>query len=114
MDDLLKDAARRERGARRPERRRRSRFSKPTRSRAFDVDERSLDYVVEVIQHYATSLRHGHRHAYESLPRMLTLWFDVGAAAAAAAAAAASAASAEKHAGAGAKNAKSRRRRPTR
>ena len=46
------------------------------------MDERSLDYVVEVIQHYATSLRHGHRHAYESLPRMLTLWFDVGAAAA--------------------------------
>ena len=33
--------------------------------------------------HYATSLRYGHRHVYESLPRMLTLWFDVGAAAAA-------------------------------
>ena len=68
------------------------------------MDERSLDYVVEVIQHYATSLRHGHRHAYESLPRMLTLWFDVGAAAAAAAAA--GAAGAEKHAGAGAKERK--------
>ena len=69
------------------------------------MDERSLDYVVEVIQHYATSLRHGHRHAYESLPRMLTLWFDVGAAAAAAAAAAGGAAGAE-HAGAGAKERK--------
>ena len=48
-----------------------------------DVDERSVDYVMEVITHYATSLRYGHRHVYESLPRMLTLWFDVGAAAAA-------------------------------
>ena len=85
MDDLLKDAARRERARDGAGAGDRSRFSKPTRSRAFDVDERSLDYVVEVIQHYATSLRHGHRHAYESLPRMLTLWFDVGAAAAASA-----------------------------
>ena len=106
MDDLLKDAARRERARDGAGAGDRSRFSKPTRSRAFDVDERSLDYVVEVIQHYATSLRHGHRHAYESLPRMLTLWFDVGAAAAAAAAAAGGAAGAEKHAGAGAKERK--------
>jgi serine/threonine-protein kinase ATR len=102
MDDLLKDAQKRERakaaatdrdGSSRGDGDGREAYgasrgaaaSRAARSRAFDVDERSLDYVVEVIQHYATSLRHGHRHAYESLPRMLTLWFDVGAAAAAAA-----------------------------
>ena len=88
MDDLLKDAKVRE------DRKRGDPMNKddaksngggaqrPRGSKTWDVDERSLDYVVEVIQHYATSLRHGHRHAYESLPRMLTLWFDVGAAAA--------------------------------
>ena len=47
------------------------------------MDERSTDYVIEVITHYATSLRYGHRHVYETLPRMLTLWFDITSAAAA-------------------------------
>ena len=84
MDDLLKDAARREqrRAATGAEDRGAS-GGGGRRGRHFDVDERSIDYVLEVILHYATSLRYGHRHVYESLPRMLTLWFDVGAAAAA-------------------------------
>ena len=84
MDDLLKDAARREqqRAASGAEDRGAS-GGGGRRGRHFDVDERSIDYVLEVILHYATSLRYGHRHVYESLPRMLTLWFDVGAAAAA-------------------------------
>jgi serine/threonine-protein kinase ATR len=96
MDDLLKDALRREQqraaagggtggagagaGAGAGSR---------SRGRNFDVDEHSIDYVIEIVTHYATSLRYGHRHVYESLPRMLTLWFDVGAAAAAHEAAAA-------------------------
>ena len=81
MDDLLKDAKVRElRRGTSDDGKDKSRTN--SRQKTFDIDERSLDYVVEVIQHYATSLRHGHRHAYESLPRMLTLWFDVGAAAA--------------------------------
>jgi serine/threonine-protein kinase ATR len=83
MDDLLKDAMRREK------RRAESGVgdervgARALRGRNFDVDERSTDYVIEVITHYATSLRYGHRHVYETLPRMLTLWFDITSAAAA-------------------------------
>jgi serine/threonine-protein kinase ATR len=91
MDDLLKDALRREQqraaaaaaGAGDGASGGGGGGSRGQRGRHFDVDERSIDYVIEIITHYATSLRYGHRHVYESLPRMLTLWFDVGAAAAA-------------------------------
>ena len=78
MDDLYKDATRRE------QQRAAQGGSETTRQRRnYDVDEKSIDYVEDVIKFYATSLRYGHRHVYESLPRMLTLWFDIGALAAA-------------------------------
>ena len=83
LDDLLKDAQKREQqraamgggadGEGGGQRRRKNQ----------EADEKSLDYVDDIITRYATSLRYGHSHVYESLPRMLTLWFDVGAAAAA-------------------------------
>ena len=79
MDDLWKDATRREQqraatgGSETIQKQRRN----------YDVDEKSIDYVEDVINFYATSLRYGHRHVYESLPRLLTVWFDVGASAAA-------------------------------
>jgi hypothetical protein len=31
-----------------------------------------------VIQSYGASLEHGHRHVLQSLPRLLTLYFDYG------------------------------------
>jgi len=46
---------------------------RPKGARNMDVDERSVDYVMEVITHYATSLRYGHRHVYEVRRCRLTL-----------------------------------------
>ena len=41
-------------------------------------DEEALDYLTETVKEYGLSIKFGHRHIYESLPRMLTLWFDIG------------------------------------
>ena len=34
--------------------------------------------MTETVKEYGTSLRYGHKRIHESLPRMLTLWFDIG------------------------------------
>ena len=79
MDDLWKDATRREQQARRRAGRRRFKSSDATTTwmKNPSITSRTSSTF------YATSLRYGHRHVYESLPRLLTVWFDVGASAAA-------------------------------
>lgn len=37
-----------------------------------------MEIVPEVLKNYGQAIRHGHRHIYRSLPRMLTVWFDFG------------------------------------
>jgi hypothetical protein len=39
---------------------------------------RPLPLATQVLQHYGRSLEHGHRHILQSLPRLLTLYFDYG------------------------------------
>jgi len=41
-------------------------------------DRPHLEFLPEVIKHYGESLVQGHAHVYQSLPRMLTLWFEFG------------------------------------
>lgn len=41
------------------------------------VDKRA-DVMVHVVRHYGQSLRHGCQHVYHSMPRLLSLWFDLG------------------------------------
>ena len=43
-----------------------------------DDDEEAIDLLSETVREYGASIKYGHRHIYESLPRMLTLWFDIG------------------------------------
>lgn len=35
--------------------------------------------LAQVLNSYAQSIKLGYRHIYKSLPRLLTLWYDVGA-----------------------------------
>ena len=41
-------------------------------------DQPYMEIVPEVLKNYGQAIRHGHRHIYRSLPRMLTVWFDFG------------------------------------
>eukprot|EP00963_Diacronema_lutheri_P004971 scaffold363_cov331-Pavlova_lutheri.AAC.92 len=43
------------------------------------LERHYLEYLTEVIRNYSYSLKYGHMHIFESLPRMLTLWYDFGA-----------------------------------
>mmetsp|Transcript_10928 Transcript_10928/g.67521 ORF Transcript_10928/g.67521 Transcript_10928/m.67521 type:complete len:2630 (+) Transcript_10928:210-8099(+) len=43
------------------------------------LERHYLEYLTEVIRNYSHSLKYGHMHIFESLPRMLTLWYDFGA-----------------------------------
>ncbi|KAK3275904.1 hypothetical protein CYMTET_15995 [Cymbomonas tetramitiformis] len=36
------------------------------------------EYLLQTVRHYGMSLKYGHKHIYQSLPRMLTLWLDFG------------------------------------
>ncbi|KAH6938320.1 hypothetical protein HPB50_008589 [Hyalomma asiaticum] len=36
------------------------------------------DTMVHVVRHYGESLRYGCQHIYHSMPRMLSIWFDLG------------------------------------
>eukprot|EP00698_Gefionella_okellyi_P014990 TRINITY_DN4193_c0_g1_i1.p1 TRINITY_DN4193_c0_g1~~TRINITY_DN4193_c0_g1_i1.p1 ORF type:complete len:1800 (-),score=472.86 TRINITY_DN4193_c0_g1_i1:48-5345(-) len=36
-------------------------------------------HLEKVIEHYGASLRYGHKHIFQALPRLLSLWFDFGA-----------------------------------
>jgi len=35
-----------------------------------------LSYLAQVLEHYGASLKYGHKHIFQSLPRLLTLWFE--------------------------------------
>ena len=37
-----------------------------------------MEYVADVIRNYGSSVQHGHRHIYQSVPRLLTVWFEFG------------------------------------
>ncbi len=41
-------------------------------------DKPFLELLPDVIKSYGMSLMYGHTHTSQSLPRMLTLWFDFG------------------------------------
>ncbi|KAK9807336.1 hypothetical protein WJX73_002849 [Symbiochloris irregularis] len=41
-------------------------------------DEPFTDILKEVLYNYGTSVQHGIRHVYQTLPRMLTVWFEFG------------------------------------
>ncbi|XP_064474884.1 serine/threonine-protein kinase atr-like [Ornithodoros turicata] len=40
--------------------------------------EKKADVMVHVVRHYGNSLRFGSQHVYHSMPRLLSLWFDLG------------------------------------
>ncbi|KAH8040442.1 hypothetical protein HPB51_010222 [Rhipicephalus microplus] len=40
--------------------------------------EKKADTMVHVVRHYGESLRYGCQHMYHSMPRMLSIWFDLG------------------------------------
>jgi serine/threonine-protein kinase ATR len=44
--------------------------------KANDIVDSYLKWIPKMIQYYGKSLRYGHSHVYESLPRTLTHWFD--------------------------------------
>ena len=74
MDEWMKDAAKRElngeTGANLP--------ASVRRKGIGGDDEEAIDLLSETVREYGASIKYGHRHIYESLPRMLTLWFDIG------------------------------------
>ncbi len=35
-------------------------------------------FVLQVLRSYSESIKLGYRHIYQSLPRLLTLWYDFG------------------------------------
>ncbi len=41
-------------------------------------DRPHLEYLPEVVRLYGTCMLHGHAHIYQALPRLLTLWFELG------------------------------------
>ncbi|WIA34494.1 hypothetical protein OEZ86_012821 [Tetradesmus obliquus] len=48
------------------------------RSRVRTPDDSPLDYLPQALEHYGESIRAGHKHILQSLPRLLTLYFDFG------------------------------------
>ena len=74
MDEWMKDATKRELngeiGANLP--------ASVRRKGIGGDDEEAIDLLSETVREYGASIKYGHRHIYESLPRMLTLWFDIG------------------------------------
>ncbi|KAL0029509.1 hypothetical protein WJX79_000191 [Trebouxia sp. C0005] len=41
-------------------------------------DQPHLEILPEVIRNYGLAVQYGHQHIFQSLPRLLTLWFDFG------------------------------------
>ncbi|KAL3137629.1 hypothetical protein ABBQ38_004906 [Trebouxia sp. C0009 RCD-2024] len=41
-------------------------------------DQPHLEILPEVMRNYGLAVQYGHRHIFQSLPRLLTLWFDFG------------------------------------
>jgi serine/threonine-protein kinase ATR len=37
-----------------------------------------VSYVKDVLTNYGMSVKHGHHHIYQALPRLLTVWFEFG------------------------------------
>eukprot|EP00883_Tetradesmus_obliquus_P008640 jgi/Sobl393_1/19368/SZX76090.1 len=48
------------------------------RSRVRTPDDSPLDYLPQALEHYGESIRAGHKHILQSLPRLLTLYFEFG------------------------------------
>ena len=42
------------------------------------ADEPFMEILPQVLSNYGLSVQYGHRHIYQSLPRMLTVWFQYG------------------------------------
>ncbi|PVG03672.1 hypothetical protein CPB86DRAFT_749052 [Serendipita vermifera] len=43
-----------------------------------DQLEEYVNHIDHVVRHYGMSLRHGSKHLYQTVPRMLTLWLNLG------------------------------------
>jgi len=41
-------------------------------------DEPFVSYVKDVLSNYGMSVKYGHHHIYQALPRLLTVYFDFG------------------------------------
>ncbi len=41
-------------------------------------DQPFLEITPEVIKAYGSALQYGHKHIYQAMPRMLTVWFEYG------------------------------------
>ena len=37
-----------------------------------------MEILHEVLRNYGKSVLYGHKHIYQSMPRMLTIWFEYG------------------------------------
>eukprot|EP00775_Hariotina_reticulata_P013107 gene13107-13235_t len=48
------------------------------RSRVKPLEDSPYDYLAQMLQHYGDSIRCGHKHILQSLPRLLTLYFEFG------------------------------------
>ncbi|CAN7938873.1 unnamed protein product, partial [Ixodes hexagonus] len=44
-----------------------------------EKQDKRAEVMVHVVRHYGESLRYGCQHVYHSMPRMLSIWFDLGA-----------------------------------
>ncbi|CAN0034347.1 unnamed protein product, partial [Phaeothamnion confervicola] len=45
----------------------------------WEDDEPAHRYVLDALSNYTRGLRHGSKYIFQSMPRLLTLWFDIGA-----------------------------------
>uniref|UniRef100_A0A4D5RS55 Serine/threonine-protein kinase ATR n=1 Tax=Ixodes scapularis TaxID=6945 RepID=A0A4D5RS55_IXOSC len=43
-----------------------------------EKQEKRAEVMVHVVRHYGESLRYGCEHVYHSMPRLLSIWFDLG------------------------------------
>ena len=41
-------------------------------------DQPFMEILHEVLRNYGRCVAHGHQHIYQSMPRMLTIWFEYG------------------------------------
>ena len=48
------------------------------RAKRLSDDAQFYPIMVSCLRNYVRSMSHGHKHILRSLPRMLTLWFDLG------------------------------------
>ncbi|GAB4817356.1 hypothetical protein N2152v2_004402 [Parachlorella kessleri] len=76
LDQLMTDAKRRQEGSEKTSSKM-DRLGGKSRIRLGE-DRPHIEYLPDVVYQYGNSVLHGHAHIYQALPRLLTLWFELG------------------------------------